>query len=94
MSLTLLVVVSLTSSVSLFSLLDISISFVTNTANIIWEDIPLICEKVSTKELNKLDIEEILSLLEKEIEKNNEKYKQSEEEYNSLEKENKKLDKY
>lgn len=74
------------------NLQELKNSFVTNTANIIWEDVPLICEKVSTKELNKLDIEEILSLLEKEIEKNNEKYKQSEEEYNSLEKENKKLE--
>lgn len=74
------------------NLQELKNSFVTNTANIIWEDVPLICEKVSTKELNKLDIEEILSLLEKEIEKNSENYRKTEEEYNNLEKENKKLE--
>lgn len=74
------------------NLQELKNSFVTNTANIIWEDIPLICEKVSTKELNKLDIEEILILLEKEIEKNNENYKNSEEDYIFLEKANKKLE--
>ena len=74
------------------NLQELKNSFVTNTANIIWENIPLICERISTKELNKLDIEEILLLLEKEIEKNIENYKKSEEDYNSLEKENKNLD--
>ncbi|MBP3597293.1 MAG: SMC family ATPase [Clostridia bacterium] len=74
------------------NLQELKNSFVTNTANIIWENIPLICERISTKELNKLDIEEILVLLEKEIEKNIENYKKSEEDYNSLEKENKNLD--
>lgn len=74
------------------NLQELKNSFVTNTANIIWEDIPLICEKVSTKELNKLDIEEILTLLEKEIEKNIENYKKSEEDCNFFEKENKKIE--
>lgn len=74
------------------NLQELKNSFVTNTANIIWEEVPLICEKISTKELNKLDIKEILELLEKQIEKNIENYKNSEEEYNRLEKENKKIE--
>lgn len=72
------------------NLQELKNSFVTNTANIIWEEIPSIYEKISSKELNKLDIEEILNLLEKEIEKNNQNYKQNEEEYNILERELKK----
>lgn len=72
------------------NLQELKNSFVTNTANIMWEEDHLICENISSKELNKLDIEEILNLLEKEIEKNSENYKKIEEEYNFLEKELKK----
>lgn len=67
-------------------------TFVTNSSNIIWNEIPEVISRITSKDLNKLDIEEILDLLEKEINRNKEDYNKFTNEYEKLEKKCKKID--
>lgn len=72
------------------NLKELKNTFVTNSLNIIWNEKPEVIDRISSKDLNKLDIEEIFELLEKEIEANKEQYNILSEEYENKEKETRK----
>lgn len=83
-------------------------SFTTNTYNIVWKETPNIIQNLKSKDLNQIEIKEILELLEKEIEINKEyaseidkevikienKIKKEEAKIVKTEEQNKKIDKY
>lgn len=65
--------------------------FQTNTDNIKWEEKPTALELIDLKKITKLDIDEILLLIEKEIQTNKEQIKQEEKENEKSKKEIEKL---
>lgn len=87
---------------------ELKTSFTTNAGNIVWNETPDIILKLRSKELNQIEVKEILELLEKEIETNREdaskidkevtecenKIKKEETRVAKLEEENTKIDKY
>lgn len=65
--------------------------FQTNTSNIRWIEKPVAIDLIDLKKITKLDIDEILNLIEKEIQTNKEKVKEEEKENEKLKKEIEKL---
>lgn len=65
--------------------------FQTNTSNIRWIEKPVAINLIDLKKITKLDIDEILNLIEKEIQTNKEKVKEEEKEDEKLKKEIEKL---
>lgn len=65
--------------------------FQTNTSNIRWIEKPVAIDLIDLKKITKLDIDEILNLIEKEIQANKEKVKEEEKENEKLKKEIEKL---
>ena len=65
--------------------------FQTNTSNIRWIEKPVAIDLIDLKKITKLDIDEILNLIEKEIQTNKEKVKEEEKEDEKLKKEIEKL---
>ena len=65
--------------------------FQTNTSNIRWIEKPLAIDLIDLKKITKLDIDEILNLIEKEIQTNKDQIKEEEKENEKLKKEIEKL---
>lgn len=65
--------------------------FQTNTSNIRWIEKPVAIDLIDLKKITKLDIDEILNLIKKEIQTNKEKVKEEEKENEKLKKEIEKL---
>lgn len=71
---------------------NLKINFETNAENIIWKEKPISIELIDYKKIVEADIEEILSSLSNEIEKQKQEYKEFEKEIEKISKDSKKIE--